>query len=92
VLPRLTVPVLTCLFLGGCIGLTFGLSITTTAPNGAVEQIPATLSKPDGAGPFPHRGEGRLDAGRTLPEAGRKRSGGRVSPDDQDLSGGPPLV
>jgi dienelactone hydrolase len=29
------------------------LSITTTAPNGALEHIPATLYKPDGHGPFP---------------------------------------
>jgi len=28
-------------------------SITTTAPNGAREEIPATISKPDGPGPFP---------------------------------------
>ncbi len=44
--------VLSFLFLGGCIGTT-SLSITTTAPNGALEQIPATLFKPDGPGPFP---------------------------------------
>jgi dienelactone hydrolase len=36
----------------GCVG-TSSLSITTTAPNGALEQIPATLFKPDGPGPFP---------------------------------------
>jgi len=41
------------LFLAGCVGTTSGLSITTTAPNGASEQIPAWVSKPDGAGPFP---------------------------------------
>jgi len=40
------------LFLAGCIGATF-LSITTTAPNGAVERIPVTLFKPEGPGPFP---------------------------------------
>jgi dienelactone hydrolase len=45
--------VLACLFLGGCIDTTSGLSIPTTAPNGASEQIPATVSKPDGPGPFP---------------------------------------
>lgn len=44
---------LSFLFLGGCIGTTSGLSIPTTAPNGAREQIPATVSKPDGPGPFP---------------------------------------
>src|SRR5438445_7440525 len=38
---------------GGCAGATSGLSITTTTPNGSSEQIPATLSKPDGPGPFP---------------------------------------
>ena len=40
------------LFLGGCIGAT-SMSITTSAPNGALEHIPATLLKPDGPGPFP---------------------------------------
>jgi dienelactone hydrolase len=45
--------VLSSLFLGGCIGTSSGLSIPTTAPNGALEQIPATVSKPDGPGPFP---------------------------------------
>ncbi len=30
-----------------------GLTITTTAPDGASEQISATMSKPDGPGPFP---------------------------------------
>ncbi len=40
------------LFLAGCIGAT-SLSITTTAPNGAVERIPVTLFKPEGPGPFP---------------------------------------
>jgi dienelactone hydrolase len=30
-----------------------GLQITTTVPGGGTEQIPAMLSKPDGAGPFP---------------------------------------
>lgn len=39
--------------LGGCVGTISGLSITTTAPNGASEQIPATVSRPDGPGPFP---------------------------------------
>src|SRR6266545_7997509 len=50
---RFMLLVLACLFLGGCIGTTSGLSIPTTAPNGASEQIPATVSKPDGPGPFP---------------------------------------
>jgi hypothetical protein len=43
---------LLCLILGGCIGAT-SMSITTSAPNGTLEQIPATLLKPDGRGPFP---------------------------------------
>lgn len=38
--------------LGGCISAPSGLSITTTAPNGAVEYIPVTMYKPDGPGPF----------------------------------------
>src|SRR2546427_12440773 len=38
---------------GGCAGATSGLSITPTTRNGSSEQIPATLSKPDGPGPFP---------------------------------------
>jgi dienelactone hydrolase len=45
--------VLSFLLLGGCVSTTSGLSITTTASNGASEQIPATLLKPDGPGPFP---------------------------------------
>jgi len=40
-------------FLGGCVGTTTGPSIPTTAPNGAGENIPAVLVKPDGPGPFP---------------------------------------
>jgi dienelactone hydrolase len=39
--------------LGGCLTLPSSLSITTTAPNGALEHIPVTLYKPDGHGPFP---------------------------------------
>jgi dienelactone hydrolase len=48
-------PLLSSLLLlaGGCVGTSSGLSITTTAPNGASEQIPAMVSKPDGSGPFP---------------------------------------
>jgi dienelactone hydrolase len=41
------------LLLAGCATTTSGLSITTTIPNGAPEQIPAMVSKPDGPGPFP---------------------------------------
>ena len=39
--------------LSGCGGTLSGPSITTTAPSGFSEQIPITLSKPDGPGPFP---------------------------------------
>ena len=49
---RLTSLVLSFLLLAGCVG-TSSLSIATTAPNGALEQIPTTLFKPDGPGPFP---------------------------------------
>src|SRR6185295_3340496 len=38
--------------LGGCAGTASSLSITTTTPSGASEQIPATVLKPDGSGPF----------------------------------------
>jgi dienelactone hydrolase len=44
--------VLSLLSLGGCMATT-SVSISTSAPNGALEQIPATLFKPDGPGPFP---------------------------------------
>ena len=37
----------------GCAPAISGLAITTTTPTGAAERIPATLSKPDGPGPFP---------------------------------------
>src|SRR2546427_6154612 len=39
--------------LSGCGGAISGPSITTTAPGGVSEQIPVTLSRPDGAGPSP---------------------------------------
>jgi dienelactone hydrolase len=52
VLTKLMSLVLAFLFLGG-IGMTSDLSISTTAPSGALEQIPATVSRPDGPGPFP---------------------------------------
>ena len=41
------------LVLAGCAVAAPGLSIRTTAPSGAAEQIPATTFKPDGPGPFP---------------------------------------
>src|SRR6266849_2037626 len=39
--------------LSACSGSFVGPSIATTAPGGFSEQIPVTLSKPDGPGPFP---------------------------------------
>ena len=44
-------PWLCAAVLAGCAGT--GVSIMTTTPRGAPEEIPATLSKPDGPGPFP---------------------------------------
>ena len=44
---------LSFMFLAGCGSATTGLSITTTTSNGESEQIPATVLKPDGPGPFP---------------------------------------
>jgi dienelactone hydrolase len=41
------------IFLWGWIGAACALSISTTAPDGSLEQIPATAFKPDGPGPFP---------------------------------------
>ena len=39
--------------LAGCASPVSDRSIITTAPNGAREEIPATITKPDGPGPFP---------------------------------------
>ncbi len=39
--------------LAGCAGPVSDRSIITTAPNGTREQIPVTISKPEGPGPFP---------------------------------------
>jgi dienelactone hydrolase len=39
--------------LGACAATIPGPSVTTTAANGAREQIPVTFSRPDGPGPFP---------------------------------------
>jgi dienelactone hydrolase len=41
------------LFLAGWATAASEFTITTTVPNGTLEEIPATLSKPDGPGPFP---------------------------------------
>src|SRR5215468_6337403 len=45
--------VLALLFLTGCSVTSFSSSIATTTPNGGTEQMPVTLLKPDGPGPFP---------------------------------------
>src|SRR5438876_9672146 len=50
---RLMSLVLCFVLVEGCTGTTSSLSITTTATSGASEQIPASLLKPDGPGPFP---------------------------------------
>ena len=52
-LTKLMPLILSFMFLSGCVSTTSGLSITTTTTNGAAEQIPAALMKPDGPGPFP---------------------------------------
>ena len=41
------------LLLAGCASAPTGPSLTTTVRNGVPEQIPFTLSKPEGPGPFP---------------------------------------
>src|SRR6266581_1807331 len=45
--------VISAIALSACSVAFVGPSITTTAPGGFSEQIPVTLSKPDGPGPFP---------------------------------------
>lgn len=49
----LTALVLCFLLLAGCVAATSSLTLTATAANGTVEQIPATMLKPEGPGPFP---------------------------------------
>ena len=49
---RTPVALAACLLVAGCASAVSGPSITTTA-SGVVEQIPVTVSKPDGPGPFP---------------------------------------
>ena len=51
--PRLISLALAFFVLGGCVGSRSGLCIPTTAPNGTMEEIPVTLLKPEGPGPFP---------------------------------------
>jgi dienelactone hydrolase len=41
------------LLLAGCVGATSSLTITTNTAKGMLEQISATMLKPEGAGPFP---------------------------------------
>jgi dienelactone hydrolase len=41
------------LLLSGCVAATSGLTLNTTTANGRSEQIPATMLKPEGPGPFP---------------------------------------
>jgi dienelactone hydrolase len=50
---RVALALWSCVALAGCAGPIAGASITTTAPSGAPERIPVTLSIPDGPGPFP---------------------------------------
>lgn len=49
---RTLVALTACFLVAGCASATPGPSITTTA-SGVTEQIPVTVSKPDGPGPFP---------------------------------------
>ena len=44
---------LTAAIIGGCGGATSGVPIATSVPGGARTQIPTTVTKPDGPGPFP---------------------------------------
>ena len=44
---------LAVVLLGGCAAAPPGLTIPTTARNGTAERIPASVYKPEGAGPFP---------------------------------------
>jgi len=41
------------LMLAGCVATTSSLTLTTTTASGTLEQIPATMLKPEGPGPFP---------------------------------------
>ena len=51
--PTITPLAFAFFFAAGCSVTGSTSSITTTAPNGIPEQIPMTLLKPDGTGPFP---------------------------------------
>jgi dienelactone hydrolase len=42
-----------CFLLAGCVTTTSSLSLTRTTADGTSEQIPATMLKPEGPGPFP---------------------------------------
>jgi dienelactone hydrolase len=39
--------------LAGCAGVTTAGTMETSAPNGAIERIPVTITRPAGSGPFP---------------------------------------
>jgi hypothetical protein len=41
------------LLFAGCVAATSSLTLTTTAADGKLEQIPASTLKPEGPGPFP---------------------------------------
>ena len=43
---------LLAMMLAGCVGPVSGRAMTTTAPNGAREEIPVAVSRPEGPGPF----------------------------------------
>jgi dienelactone hydrolase len=45
--------VLCFLLLAGCVAATSSLTLTRTTADGTLEQIPATMLKPEGPGPFP---------------------------------------
>jgi dienelactone hydrolase len=53
VLAKLTASLLIFLLLGGCVAATSSVSIPATATTGGPEQIPATVYRPEGSGPFP---------------------------------------
>ena len=49
----LTAVLLCSSLIGGCVAATSSLTLTSTGANGKPDQIPATLLKPEGPGPFP---------------------------------------
>ena len=84
--------------LAGCAGPVSDRSIITTAPNGAREEIPVTVSKPEGPGPFPavvimHDCSGVGPRSRGAPERWARELGARgyvtVIPDSFTTRGRP---